>query len=77
MGALGHYLEAEGLATTQISLIREHTASIRPPRALWVPFMLGRPLGDPGEAEGQRSVLNAVLSLLERAEGPVLEDHER
>ena len=75
MGALGHFLESEGLATTQISLIREHTASIRPPRALWVPHMLGRPLGDPGDVKGQKSVLEGALRLLERAEGPVLVDH--
>ncbi len=73
MGALGHYLEREGVATAQISLIREQTAAIRPPRALWVPFMLGRPFGAPGDAAFQRRVLRAVLDLFER-DAPVLED---
>lgn len=74
MGALAHYLESEGIPTTQISLIREHTEIIRPPRALWVPFDLGRPLGVPGDADFQRRVLVAALNLLERSSGPVLED---
>ena len=74
MGALGHYLEQEGVATTQISLIRIHTERIAPPRALWVPFELGRPLGPPGNPAFQTRVLRAVLSLLERPAGPVLED---
>ena len=74
MGALGHYLEHEGVATTQISLIRFHTERIAPPRALWVPFELGRPLGPPGNPAFQTRVLQAVLGLLERPEGPVLED---
>jgi hypothetical protein len=74
VGALGHYLEREGIPTTQISLIREQTAVIRPPRALWVPFMLGRPFGVPDAPDFQRSVLRALLSLLERTAGPVLED---
>lgn len=74
MGALGHYLEQEGVATTQISLIRLHTERIAPPRALWVPFELGRPLGPPGNPAFQTRVLRAVLALLERPEGPVLED---
>lgn len=74
MGALAHYLEAEGIPTTQISLIREHTEIIRPPRALWVPFELGRPLGIPGDAAFQGRVLRAALELLESQEGPVLED---
>jgi hypothetical protein len=60
--------------TAQISLIREQTAAIRPPRALWVPFMLGRPFGAPHEPEFQRRVLRALLALFERRTGPVLED---
>ncbi len=72
MGALAHYLEAEGIPTTQISLIREHTEIIRPPRALWVPFELGRPLGVPEDPAFQRRVLRAVLDLLDASEGPVL-----
>ena len=74
MGALGHYIEREGVPTAQISLIREQTAAINPPRALWVPFMLGRPFGAPNEPDFQRKVLRAALSLFERASGPVLED---
>ena len=74
MSALGHYLEAEGLPTTQISLVRMHTEVIQPPRALWVPFDLGRPFGTSGEAAFQRRVISAVLALFERESGPVLED---
>ena len=74
MGALGHFLEREGIATSQISLIREQTAAIKPPRALWVPFMLGRPFGAPDAPDFQRKVLHALLMLFERPAGPVLED---
>lgn len=74
MGALGHYLEREGIATAQISLIREQTAAIKPPRALWVPFMLGRPFGAPDAPEFQRKVLHALLRLFETRSGPVLAD---
>ncbi|UKL13684.1 hypothetical protein LGS26_09525 [Dissulfurimicrobium hydrothermale] len=71
---MAHYLESEGIPTTQISLIREHTEIIRPPRALWVPFELGRPLGAPDAADFQRRVLLEALELLETSEGPVLRD---
>ncbi len=74
MGGLAHFLEEEGLPTTQISLIREHTENIKPPRALWVPFELGRPLGLPNDAAFQKRVLLAALKLLEAPSGPVLED---
>jgi hypothetical protein len=74
VGALGHFIEREGVPTAQISLIREQTAAIRPPRALWVPFMLGRPFGAPNAPDFQRRVLRALLALFDRAAGPVLED---
>jgi hypothetical protein len=74
VGVLAHYLEEEGLSTTQISLIREHTERIRPPRALWVPFPLGRPLGVPNDPKFQHRVLKAALDLLSEAKGPVLKD---
>jgi len=71
---LGYYFERAGIPTTQISLIREHTAMIMPPRALWVPFELGRPLGAPGDAPFQTRVVQAALDLLVQTDGPVLED---
>lgn len=74
MGALGHYIEEGGIATTAISLIREHTEAIKPPRALWVPFDLGRPFAVPHDPAFQRRVLLAVLRLLEAPSGPVLEE---
>lgn len=72
MGGLAHYLEEEGLATTQISLIREHTEAIKPPRALWVPFELGRPIGVPDEPAFQIRILTSALELLNATDGPVL-----
>jgi hypothetical protein len=74
VGALAHYLETAGIPTTQISLVREHTVTIQPPRALWVPFALGRPLGLPGDSAFQRRVLLAALELLDLRDGPVLVD---
>jgi hypothetical protein len=72
VGGLSHYLEREGLATTQISLIKEHTETIKPPRALWVSFELGRPFGKPNDPDFQHRVLSAVLDLLNEKEGPIL-----
>jgi hypothetical protein len=72
VGALGHYIEDEGIATTGISLVRENTVGMRPPRFLWVPFELGRPLGAPNNPEFQIRVLRESLALLESDEGPVL-----
>lgn len=65
------------MATTSISLVREHTEQIRPPRALWVPFELGRPFGPPREADFQLDVLRSALALLAEPAGPALRDYPR
>ncbi len=77
MSGLAHYLEELGIATTTIALVRLHAEISRPPRALWVPFELGRPFGAPGNPEFQTRVVRSALELLERDDGPVLlEDFE-
>ena len=72
MSALGHYLEEEGIATVAISLIRPQTENTKPPRALWVPFELGRPFGPPSDPAFQKRVILAALLLIERASGPLI-----
>jgi hypothetical protein len=72
VSALGHYLEEEDIATVAISLIRPQTENTKPPRALWVPFELGRPFGPPSDPTFQKRVILAALRLLERKTGPVI-----
>ena len=75
MSALGHYIEEEAIPTVAISLVRPQTERTRPPRALWVPFELGRPFGPPNDLQFQKRVIMGALRLLEREAGPVvLED---
>ena len=71
MSALGHYLEEEGLATVAIALIRPQAENTHPPRALWVPFELGRPIGPPGDPAFQKRVTLAALRMLVEGGGPV------
>jgi hypothetical protein len=72
VSALGHYLEEEGVPSVAISLIRPQTEKTKPPRALWVPFELGRPFGPPSDAAFQKRVILTALRLLERERGPVI-----
>jgi hypothetical protein len=64
VSALGHYLEEEGIATVAIALIRPQAEHTRPPRALWVPFELGRPIGPPGDPTFQKRVILTALGML-------------
>ena len=65
-------LEQAGLPTVVIGLVRPHMEKTRNPRGLFVPFPLGRPFGEAGDAGFQRRVLMSALTLLERTDGPVV-----
>jgi len=71
---LARVLEAHGIATTSISMVREHTLKVKPPRALFVPFPYGHALGRPNDPALQHRVLRAALDLLAAPAGPVLVD---
>jgi hypothetical protein len=71
VSALGHYLEEEGIATVAIALIRPQAEHTRPPRALWVSFELGRPLGPPSDPAFQKRVILSALGMLVEGGGPV------
>ena len=75
MSGLAHYLEEDGLATVTLAFVRPHVEAMRPPRALWIPFELGKPFGEPMDAPFQMRVLRAALDLLEEPGGPVLVDY--
>jgi hypothetical protein len=68
-------LEERGLPTTVLALVLPQVEKTRPPRAVMLPFMLGRPLGEPNDPPFQRRVLIQALRLLERTDGPVLLEH--
>lgn len=63
------------MATASISLIREQSEAVNPPRALWVPYALGRPLGSAENPDFQKDVMRAALSMLATATGPTIEDY--
>lgn len=49
--------------------------AVVPPRALWVPFPLGRPLGAIDDPGFQKDVLRAAFGLLGTAAEPTIEDY--
>jgi hypothetical protein len=63
-------IEAAGLTTVTLSSIPDLTAAVGVPRVAAIEYPQGRPLGQPGDAEGQAAVLRAALSVTETAEDP-------
>ncbi|MBV9580436.1 MAG: hypothetical protein JO057_17785 [Chloroflexi bacterium] len=72
---LARVFEEHGLATTSISLVREHSEKVKPPRALFVPFPFGHPLGEANDPDLQTRVMRAAFALLDADSGPVLSDY--
>ena len=66
-------LEREGIATVSLSLLREVTRVLKPPRALFVPFPMGFALGEPNNPALQRRIIQTALGLLEHTAVPILE----
>lgn len=65
MSLVAAELERRGVATVVIQLLREVAEKVRPPRALFVPFKHGYPLGAPNDPSRQHQVIEAALGLLE------------
>ncbi len=74
MCGLAHYFEAEGFSTVLVGFVREHIEAYRPPRALWLDFPMGRPLGKPNDPSYQLKVIRAAFALFDAPAGPVIED---
>jgi len=71
---LANYFESRGFTTVLVGFVREHIEVVKPPRALWLNFPMGRPMGKPNDSDYQTKVIRAAFALLAQSSGPVLED---
>lgn len=78
VGLVAAELERRGISTVVVQLLREVAQKVRPPRALYVPFLHGFPLWEPDKPDKQHAVIAAALELLEHEppEPPLLVDFE-
>ena len=76
MSLVAAELERQGITTVVLQLLRDVALRVGPPRALFLPFPHGYPLGAPDAPELQHRVLDAALNLLEDSSPglPVLVD---
>ena len=74
MCGLAHFFESEGLATVLVGFVREQMEAIKPARALFLDFPMGRGMGKPNDPNFQKKVIRAAFDLLNEPNGPVIED---
>jgi hypothetical protein len=75
VGLIQSAIEKAGIPTVSVTLLREITEQVRPPRALAVNRPLGYPLGAPHDAALQKRIVMAALELLLRSvQEPMIEN---
>ena len=72
VGLIQSTIERAGIPTASVSLLREVTERVDPPRTLFVDRPFGYPLGAPNDAPLQAVIIMALLSLLKERLPPAV-----
>lgn len=70
VGWVARYLEGQGFSTLCLTMVPEFHRLIGIPRVAAIEYPFGRPVGQAHDAQGQRAVLLAAISCLEKAGKP-------
>ena len=72
MGLLAREIEAVGVTTVSLALVKEVAQAAHAPRFLYLHWPFGHALGEPGNVAQQRGVLHDMLSMATSAPRPGL-----
>jgi hypothetical protein len=72
VGLLAREIEARGVTTVGLALVKEVAIAARAPRFLYLHWPFGHALGEPGNVAQQRTVLHDMLSMATSAPHPGL-----
>jgi D-proline reductase (dithiol) PrdB len=64
VGLIQREIEKAGIATIGISIVREFTEKVQPPRSVFLRWPFGHPLGEPNNVKQQRTVVLEALKAL-------------
>lgn len=70
VGLIQSIIEKTGIPTASVTVLREITERVAPPRALFVDSPLGYPLGVPKDAAIQSQIILAMLALVRESVPP-------
>lgn len=70
VGIISRGLERQGIPTITMTGARDISERIRPPRSAFLNYPLGNSVGAPGDAQNQREILMAAMSIAETVEVP-------
>jgi D-proline reductase (dithiol) PrdB len=72
VGLIQSKIEKAGIPTVSVTLLREITERVAPPRALFVDFQLGYPLGQANDIALQIRIILAAFGLLKEDIPPAI-----
>ena len=72
VGLIQSIIEKAGIPTSSVTLLREVTERVAPPRTLFVDRPFGYPLGGPNNASLQTVIIMALLTLLKERVPPAV-----
>jgi len=72
VGLIQSIIEKAGIPTCSVTLLREVTERVAPPRTLFVDRPFGYPLGAPNNASLQTVIIMALLTLLKERVPPAV-----
>lgn len=68
-------IEKSGIPTVSVTMLREVTEKVKPPRVLFVDTPLGYPLGRAHDPDLRKKIIGCALSLLYRHDDlPIIEE---
>lgn len=65
MGLIARGIEEQGISTVCTTFRKDLIELAKPPRILSLPFPPGKPLGNPGDRDMQRAIIEAGFDLLQ------------
>jgi D-proline reductase (dithiol) PrdB len=64
VGLIQREIERKGIPTVGISIVREYSRKVKPPRTIFLKWPFGHPLGEPFHIAQQRTVLAEAFRAL-------------
>jgi len=70
VGLIQRTIEVAGIPTIGISIVRQYTEKVKPPRTIFLKWPFGHPMGEPGHIIQQRAVLRKAFEALMEIKTP-------
>ena len=70
MGLIQREIEKVGIPTIGVSIVREYSKTVKPPRTVFLRWPFGHPFGEPLNTTQQRVVLAEMLRALYKIQEP-------